>query len=332
MRFAASIVLVLGACRAGEPVVARPESSAPPERWLVLGDSVAWDGRWVAHLQTWLVLREGERAPEVLDCALPSETLSGLSEPEHLRHGFARPCLFERLERVLDAVRPDFVLACYGLNDGIYQPFDEARFAAFRAGVERLAGELERRGIEHALLTPPPFDATRADVARGARYDEVIRRYSAWLASSDESVVDLHAALERRVAQERRRDRTFTLSPDGIHPDERGHLWLACELIAALPRLSGGSAQATPLAIESGLTLLADSRGCALDLIRVQRDAWLAHTGHARPGLPAGPSLAEARARAARSRAELVAARDRLPWPARSSGAGESAPRAPGGL
>ncbi|MCK6445085.1 MAG: GDSL-type esterase/lipase family protein [Planctomycetes bacterium] len=315
--------LFASACRTNAPR-SSPERDAPrtelprePERWLVLGDSIAWDGRWAAHLQTWLACVDGEAAADVIDCALPSETLSCLSEPEHLRHGFPRPCLFERLARVLDAVRPDFVLVCYGMNDALYQPFDEARFAPFRAGVERLARELARRQIEFVLLTPPPFDETRTELAPGARYDDVLGTYSAWLVAQRferGATLDLHGALVRRLASERLVDPASTLSPDGVHLDERGQRLFACELIAALSRRRGGHLAEPPLTTqltltaELTLTAAADAGETALELVRVRRDAWLSETGHTRPGLPRGLPVSDATKVAAGLRARMLRA------------------------
>jgi lysophospholipase L1-like esterase len=284
-----------------------PVAPAEPERWLVLGDSIAWDGRWVADLQTWLVRTRGREAPELLDCALPSETVSGLSEPEHLAHGFARPWLFERLDRVLDGVRPDFVLACYGMNDGLYQSLDEARSAAFRAGIGRLVAELERRGLAFVLLSPPPFDETRASLARDAHYDAVLESYSDWLVAQRSrgwSVVDMHAALAALCARERLRAPDFTFSPDGVHLDERGHRAFAATLAAALEPRASLPLRADPESIEA--TLATHDPAPARALVTLLRDAWLTHTGHTRPGLPAGLPLDRARREALELRAALL--------------------------
>lgn len=306
MRRALLGALALLACRAAEPPC---ESTAPVERerWLVLGDSIAWDGRWVADLQTWLVATRGAQAPELVDCALPSETIAGLSEPEHLEHGFARPCLFERLARVLDGVQPAFVLACYGMNDGIYQPLDEARSAAFRSGVERLVGELERREIAFTLLTPPPFDETRASVARGADYDAVLESYSAWLVAQRArgwSVIDTRAALLARLAHERARDPAFTFSPDGVHLDERGHRTFAACVAAVLTSDDAGQRGPEPERIMARLASIDPDPSRAL--VTLLRDAWLTHTGHTRPGLPQGVPLDDTRTRAGELRASLI--------------------------
>ena len=53
----------------------------------------------------------------------PAESLS---EPGHAGGAFPRPELYERLERVLERAKPDLIVACYGMNDGIYHPFTQA--------------------------------------------------------------------------------------------------------------------------------------------------------------------------------------------------------------
>lgn len=55
---------------------------------------------------------------EVINAALPSETVSRLSEFNHADGKFPRPCLFTRLPSVLERTKADVVFACYGMNDG----------------------------------------------------------------------------------------------------------------------------------------------------------------------------------------------------------------------
>ena len=83
-------------------------------RVVALGDSITYDGRWLADLVAWME-RQGTTA-EVIDMGLASETVSGLSEAGHADGKFPRPDLAERLDRVLRLTRPDVVLACYGMN------------------------------------------------------------------------------------------------------------------------------------------------------------------------------------------------------------------------
>src|SRR5262245_13658459 len=97
-------------------------------RVVFLGDSITYSGQYIDYLEAYAVTRSPERHLEFINLGLPSETVSGLSEPGHAGGSFPRPDLHERLARVLALTQPDVVVACYGMNDGIYYPFAEERF------------------------------------------------------------------------------------------------------------------------------------------------------------------------------------------------------------
>jgi lysophospholipase L1-like esterase len=113
---------------AAEPPSAR-DVVVKAKRIVVLGDSITYGGGWVVPFIAWLEA-EGWTG-DVINMGLSSETVSGLSEDGHAGGKFPRPDLHERLDRVLRVGRPDLVIACYGMNCGIYQPLDEARCAKF---------------------------------------------------------------------------------------------------------------------------------------------------------------------------------------------------------
>lgn len=95
--------------------------SAP--RIVVLGDSITYSGEWVDFLEAGIRQIYPGSHPEILNLGLPSETASGLSEEGHAGGAFPRPDVHERLARVLSRLKPDLILACYGMNDGIYFPW-----------------------------------------------------------------------------------------------------------------------------------------------------------------------------------------------------------------
>ena len=88
----------------------------------LLGDSITHSGHYISFIETRLRQDNDNRIPEIINLGLPSETCSGLSEPDH---PFPRPTVHERLDRALTKIKPDLVFACYGMNDGIYYPFSE---------------------------------------------------------------------------------------------------------------------------------------------------------------------------------------------------------------
>ena len=101
-------------------------------------------------------------------------------------------------DRVLEKTKPDLIVACYGMNDGIYHPFSEARFERFKEGMRFLS---EKRataaGAKVLHVTPPVFDPVPiksrtlpAGLAEYRQpfdgYDEVLERCSEWLLSQRE--------------------------------------------------------------------------------------------------------------------------------------------------
>lgn len=270
-------------------------------RIVFLGDSITYGGAYVAFFDAWLAASRPGETHEVLNLGLPSETVSGLSEEGHAGGKFPRPDLAERLARVLAGTKPDLVVACYGMNCGIYLPLDEGRFAKYREGILRLEKAVREAGARIVFVTPPAFDGARHKPPL-PDYDRVLEAYGAWLLSKRAegwSVVDLHGPMAAEVAARREKDPAFTFQKDGVHPDEAGHWFMARQLI----RYFGGAGAAeaeSPKAMMEGLP----GGPALLDPVRrrleVLRDAWLARTGHTRPGIGRGLPFDQAEAEARR--------------------------------
>ncbi len=262
------------------------------KRILFLGDSITYAGQYVDQFEFFLFMEYPERKFEVINCGLPSETVSGLSEEGHAGGQFPRPDLHERLDRVLAKVKPDLILACYGMNDGIYLPLDDARFGKFQDGMKRLHLAATKAGAKIIHLTPPIFDpGPGAD--RASSYDAVLARYSTWLLDQRAigwQVIDLHGPMSAALDEIRKTDPAFTFQKDHVHPNDAGHLVLANAILAGLK--SDRLAAFGLLGPDQPRTDAIRKRG------RILADAWLTETGHKRPGMAKGLPLAEAQAKA----------------------------------
>jgi lysophospholipase L1-like esterase len=247
-----------------------------------------------------------DRPIEFLNLGLPSETVSGLSEPGHAGGAFPRPDLHERLQRVLEQTKPDLVIACYGMNDGIYYPLGEERFQAFRSGMERLHDAVVKQGAGIIHLTPAYFDALpiRDRLLPAGRdeyrqpyegYDDVLEAYARWLLDQRQRgwvVYDVHGAMKQAVLEARTSNSNFTFAGDGVHPNAEGQVVIA-----------------GPLAKAWGLRLKADGspdhpegKKIFEQIAKRQeilKHAWLTKTQHVRPGIAEGLPLDAAQRQAA---------------------------------
>jgi lysophospholipase L1-like esterase len=216
------------------------------KRIVFLGDSITYSGQYIEYLETFLRTRMPDADFELINLGLPSETVSGLTEPNHAGGAFPRPCLHERLDRALAKTHPDLVVACYGMNDGIYYPFSEERFQRYQEGIRRLVDRVHAVGAKLLLLTPPTFDpnpilkstlpAGRDVYPSGSSYvgyDEVLERYSHWLLDQRKhgwNVADVHGPMLRHLQARRRKTPEYRLAGDGVHTNSFGH-WLIAEAV-----------------------------------------------------------------------------------------------------
>jgi lysophospholipase L1-like esterase len=245
---------------------------AKPLTYLFLGDSITRAGGYVRAIATELGKQNPTNPPRVINHGRNSETISNLSEPYHPGR---RPCVLSRLDQELAAAKPDWLVACYGINCGIYHPFNEKRLAAYQAGIEILIKKAQASGSQLILLTPPPYakdgpplpdgisetvgekllskanaeaelEAEKNPNKFGYRtpyvyYDRVMARYADWLLTLDGRknlwVIDIRGPMLARSAE--------THGRDPIHPNGRGHLIMAEAFLKKWPLVKASAEKAS---------------------------------------------------------------------------------------
>ncbi|MEX2592393.1 MAG: SGNH/GDSL hydrolase family protein [Anditalea sp.] len=278
--------------------------SSPPipekvRRIVFLGNSITYSGQYVRDIEAYFTVHYPNRNIEFINVGLSSETVSGLSEPGHAEGKFPRPDLHERLERVLAQTKPDLVFACYGMNDGIYMPFDEGRFQKYKDGIHWMHDQVVKAGVKIVHLTPPVYDELKGG-KNG--YDKVLDKYSTWLLEQRKAkkwkVVDIHGPMKKYLEEQRKMNSTFSFAADGVHPDDLGHWIMAKQVLMYLGEkevADAGEVKATMAGnphAEQVIKLVEEQQA-------LMRDAWLTATGHKRPGVKAGLPLKEAEIKAA---------------------------------
>ncbi len=260
------------------------------KRVLMLGDSITYAGDYVTDFITWTQAQSfspASPAETIVNIGLPSETVSGLSEPNHANGRFPRPDLHERLQRALKAYKPDLIFACYGMNCGLQQPLDEQRFQAYKNGIIKLKKEAEEVGSKIIFVTPPYFDKHGKDMP--ADYTNVLRIYSAWLVSKRSEgweVIDLNSEMTASIKAAQTLNPTFTVQKDRVHPNAAGHRMMAQGLI----NYYSDTTQPTSDLIKQRV-INSNKRPAIRARMNQLKLAWLTSIGHKRPGIPAGKPL-----------------------------------------
>lgn len=278
--------------------------AAGVRRIVFLGNSITYDGKYVVDIATYLTTHYPGAKYEIIDVGLPSETVSGLSEAGHAGGQFPRPDLHERLARVLALTKPDLVFAGYGMNDGIYMPFDEGRFQHYREGLIWLHREVEKAGALFIHLTPAVYDEQRGG-AKG--YAAVMDRYAAWVFSQRDTlgwkVADVYGPMKQYLDDHRRADPGFGFANDGVHPDSLGHWIMARSVLRYLGERIGD---------EDNVEIVLNGKDPAIFRLvgeeqQITKDAWLTAAGHKRPGMNKGLPLEEAKVKRAAIEQQIVA-------------------------
>lgn len=283
------------------------------KRIIFLGDSITYSGGYVDLLEAAFRVEHPDRAVEFINIGLPSETVSGLSEPGHAGGQFPRPTVHERLDRVLAKAKPDLIVACYGMNCGMYYPLSDERFAKYREGIELLRKKAAAVGAKVIHLTPPIFDPVpikARTLPAGLTeykqpfegYNTVLDRYSEWLVSQRVQgwiVVDTHFPMAKFLATERARDPAFKLAGDGVHINATGHWLIAREVLRQFDAPEDKLGEA-----KDGAGFIASIHPRGAELLKliaqrqsVMKDAWLTECGHLRPGMKKGGPVADAQAK-----------------------------------
>jgi lysophospholipase L1-like esterase len=208
------------------------------KRILILGDSITMDGTYVSFMEYYLESLYPAKKFDIISIGLGGETTCGLTEPGH----FKRPCIFSRLDSALSEIKPEIVFACYGMNDGLYNPRSPERFQAFKDGIFKLIKKLKAIGAKVIIITPPVFDPNHIrgtalkDNETGYtfskpyyKYDNVLADYSNWIMSlkiNDVQTIDIHFPMKEYLLKRHKADPKFFINKDGIHPTPFGHLFM----------------------------------------------------------------------------------------------------------
>ena len=221
------------------------------KRVLILGNSITQHGHYVDFIEYYLRNQYTDNQLDIISIGLSGETISGTSEDQR---EYPRPNVRTRLDKALTEIKPDLVIACYGMNDGNYHPLDSLRFQEYKTGISELKTKVEDINAQLILMTPTIFDPNPIEerVSKDGekheywhpyyKYNDVLEAYADWLLSIETNalqVIDLHHHLGPILAEMKTIKADSTFIPDGVHPNKIGHFYMAQKILKDLyPEIS----------------------------------------------------------------------------------------------
>ena len=193
------------------------------------GDSVTEQGRYTRDIETWTLTRHPDWHVRFINSGWNSDTAAG---------GKGGP-VDVRLKRDVLPYRPTVVTILLGTNDAQYHAFNDADFQAYTQGMTHLVDTLTHAlpGVRIVLLTPTFYDEFAPGSHHIKGYNTVMQRYAEYVKTLADTrgltAIDLNAPLRAATVEGRKTNRRFTLVPDGVHPNEAGHLILAATILRA---------------------------------------------------------------------------------------------------
>ena len=224
----------------------------PAGRIIFLGDSITYGGHYIDYIDALLRLENPQAHRDLLDLGLPSETVSGLSEPDHADGKFPRPALARAARSGVGENKARF-------GRGLLRHERRHLLSAERRAVGEISSRYSNRyasarlrpAPKSCIVTPPVFDplpirgkTLPAGLAEYRQpyegYDDVLQGYTAWLLAQRADgwdVVDAHGPMKERLAEMRRTDPSFRFAGDGVHINTAGHWIIAREILLPLERI-----------------------------------------------------------------------------------------------
>jgi lysophospholipase L1-like esterase len=263
------------------------------DRVAIIGDSITEQKLYSVYMEDYLLMCKPVAELKTCQFGWSGETSWGF---------------LARMNNDMTWFHPTVATSCYGMNDGIYYPFDQTKFEAYQRGIQLLRQRVLASGAKIIHVTPPVFDPVpiRAHTLPAGRseyrqpyegYDNVLERYSEWLIGQRKNgwtVIDAHSPMKHFLDQERLKNPAFLLAPDGVHLNDQGHWLLAQALLRGLQKPEArliDTVQSPELpndARDREILALIHKRN------RMLSDSWLTTVGHKRPGMEKGLQMAEA--------------------------------------
>lgn len=144
-----------------------------------------------------------------------------------------------RLERDVFSLNPTVVTVCFGMNDGATRPPDRNNTKVYRESLGALVKALRARKVRVVVFSPTCVDPDPAPKKNWlTKYNETLREFTKIAGDIARKhscpFVNIFKPMLSYQQSRKEEDPKWTMIPDGVHPNEHGHLVMARWMLVAL--------------------------------------------------------------------------------------------------
>ena len=223
------VFFALSVLTATTPAVAQDFHLQNGDRVVFYGDSITDQRLYTTFTETFALTRYPQRRISFVHSGWNGDRVTGGGGGG----------IDERLARDVAAYNPTVVTIMLGMNDGRYRAFDQQIFDIYSGGFRNIVRKLKSDipGVRITAIQPSPFDDVTQDPSVPGGYNEVLLRYSqfiAELATAEKiTLADLNRPVTAMLAKAKSEslDQARRIIPDRVHPGAAGHLIMAGSLL-----------------------------------------------------------------------------------------------------
>lgn len=151
--------------------------------------------------------------------------------------GDRAPGALNRLERDVLSLNPTVVTLFFGMNDGNYTTLNGSILKTYRDNMEGIIKTLQAKNVRVIVFTPGCVDYDKRKELGACEYNknlEALGNACKELAEKYKfDFVDVHHPMVAFQTEHKAKQADYTMIPDAVHPDAKGHLVMARYMLTA---------------------------------------------------------------------------------------------------
>jgi lysophospholipase L1-like esterase len=225
---------ILSTLVSGTIVLAAGEAQIPPNaRLAIIGDSITEQKLYSKYMETYLVACAGRTDMRIIQFGWSGERAPGF---------------LARMENDLAVLKPTVATTCYGMNDGSYQPYNDAIGKTYGDAMKAIVAKFDQLGVKNVVIGSPGAVDTKffnrpnwpggGDAAQSynqnlAKLRDINKQLAA---DTGKGFADVHQAMYDSMAKAKAKlgDSYDVCGADGFHPGPNGQLIMAYAFLKGL--------------------------------------------------------------------------------------------------